>query len=793
MDQAASRLLDAALRDDTLLAAWQRVHDNAGAPGVDGVSIAQFGAALLAEIARLRSAIRAGTYTPLPLRRILLPRPGKTPRLLAVPCVRDRLVQSAVAHVLTPLIDPDFEDFSFGYRPGRSVPLAVQRICDARDCGLRWVAEADIQSCFDVIPWPAVRRRLQARLPDDSLLPLIDAWLTLPMRAPSGRLIARKRGVPQGSPLSPLLANLFLDGLDKALADGPWRAVRYADDFVLLAASETDARQGLGLARHWLAGQGMALADDKTRLVTFEHGFSFLGVHFQGDTLRTDKPGAEPWLLPRHQRAGFSAHSPAAARPKGGEPASPAQPPERPRAAQPRLPAAEAAPGQGDHPAPTPANAASSPPSPPQVPAPASSPENSGGGQALSRRAHPASAEPPGDAAPVGEPDSFPPGEADGQPPPEPAATAAARQLAAVQPPAAVPPPRLRSLYLTEPGCYLHIDGERYIVGLREEELAAIPADKLDLVLADTEGAVSFGALRMLARHDGALLLTPAVADAPAGLFTPMNGRQVQLRARQFQRLSDGPWRLRAASAIVQAKIANARVVLRRYRRNREQGLDDPDPTLSRLQAQCPAAPDLDTLRGVEGAAARAYFDALAALLGPQWGFDSRNRQPPRDPINAMLSYGYTILFHTVHALILRRGLDPFVGALHSIKDGHAALASDLMEPYRALVVDATVLSLHTRGQITPAQCAGEEPGRLPLDVRRRLIRELERKLNAPAGRADADNPPPDDDAHLTPRPPAAQSPAAPKDWRRIIARDVHGWAEAVMHGPEHYTPWRAR
>lgn len=755
VDAPSDRLLERALRDDTLLAAWQRVHENAGCAGVDGVTVADFGQRLLSHIAGLQHDIPAGRYHPRPLRRILLPRPGKSPRLLAVPCVPDRLVQSAVAVVLTPLLDPEFEDFSFGYRPGRSVPLAVQRILDARDCGLLWVAEADIQSCFDVIPWDAVRERLRTDLADDSLSGLIDLWLTLPMEDPQGRSIARSRGVPQGSPLSPLLANLFLDGLDKALAAGPWRAVRYADDFVLLAATEADAREGLGLAHHWLDQQGMALAADKTRIVRFERGFSFLGVHFQGEGVHVDKPGAEPWLLPHANGEPGSAPrvAPHRDRPSGADAANPirlgtsrtAHDPDEP---QERL----------DEPS------WRRPPSAP-VHAPA-----------------------PGD--PVVPADREPADRDPAEPATEAAAPAAAEQAATIQPPAAPLPPRLRSLYLTEPGCYLHIDGERFIVGKRDDELAAIPAEKLDLVLADTEGAVSFGALRLLARNDGALLLAPDGPDGVSGIFTPMNGRQVQLRARQFQRLTDGPWRLQAARQIVQAKIANSRVVLRRYRRNREEGLDDPDQALARLQAQCPGAGDLDAVRGLEGAAARVYFQALADLLGPAWNFDNRNRQPPRDPVNAMLSYGYTVLFHNVHALVIRRGLDPFVGALHSVKDGHAALASDLTEPYRALVVDATILSMHTRGLVCPGDCQGAEPGRLPLDVRRRLIRELERKLNAPVGRT------PDDTAagNSTPAPAdGSAAPQQPKDWRRIIARDIDGWARAVVNGAACYAPWRAR
>lgn len=754
-DAVALRLLDRALRDDTLLAGWQRVHDNDGGPGVDGVTLPEYGVALLAHILALQQRVRAGSYRPKPLRRIALPRPGKTPRILAVPCVEDRVLQSAVAIVLTPLLDPGFQDFSFGYRPGRSVPLAIERILAARDAGLRCVGEADIQSCFDVIPWDAVHQRLQAALPDDSLLPLIDAWLALPMLDDHGQPIVRSRGVPQGSPLSPLLANLFLDGLDQALADGPWQVVRYADDFVLLAANPEDAEQGLRRAGHWLQSQGMALAPDKTRVVSFEHGFSFLGVRFKGDAISADKPGAEPWVLPRALR-----------------------PPVATAGASPAIAAAqaEADPQSADDPLWAEGDDAACPPLATPPGAPPALPDSGAAG---------APAAPPGPE----------------QEDPSDAARMAAEPVVHVdgseadaEPTAPDTPPRLRSLYLTEPGCYLHIDGQRYLVGKGDEELASVPADKLDLVIADGQGAISFGALRTLARHDGAFLLTPDAADAPPGLFVPINGRQVQLRARQFQRLTDGPWRLALARALVRAKIANARAVLRRYRRNREQGREDVDQALSRLQAQCPAAPNLDALRGIEGAAARAYFDAIRDLLGPQWGFDSRNRQPPRDPINAMLSYGYTVLFHNVHTLILRRGLDPFVGVLHSLKDGHAALASDLMEPYRALIVDATVLALHTRGLLTPEHCAGEGPGRLPLDVRRRLIRELERKLNAPAGIAPGE---PDalagQGGSTAQAPTPAAAPSRPKDWRRIIARDVDGWANAVLHGPEHFTPWRAR
>ncbi|MGC9184893.1 MAG: CRISPR-associated endonuclease Cas1 [Thiomonas sp.] len=696
-------LLDRALLDDTLLAGWERVRDNAGGPGVDGVTIAQFSQHVLQRLPALRQRVLAENYVALPLRRIEMARPGKSPRVLAVPCVADRVVQSAVALTLSPLLDPGFEDFSFGYRPGRSVPRAVLHLCDARDSGLVWIAEADIQSCFDSIPWAALLHKLGDSLPDGSLLPLIRHWLGLPLQWPDGHLSARHQGVPQGSPLSPLLSNVFLDGLDKALAAGPWCAVRYADDFVIAAASRAEAQRGLQQAAQWLETQGLKLNLEKTRVVHFEQGFSFLGVRFRGKQISAVDPGAAPWVLPHAKPT------------EHGEPAR--------HDTSPR------------------------------------NPGSSGKPQSSQRPHH-------SQPAPVA---------------PRSAADTASEQTAAladdpspsVAPPEQPAAPRLRTLYLTEPGAYLHIDGERLLVGKGQEELASIPAEKVDQVLADTDGAVSFGALRLLLRHDATLLLTPAVSGEPAGLLVPMNGRQVQLRAAQFARLSDGNFRIAMAQRIVQAKIANSRVLLRRYRRFRMESDRGEDAALQRLHAQCAQATTLDAVRGYEGAAARIHFDAYATLLGQRWGFDTRNRQPPKDPVNALLSYGYTILFHTVHTFILRRGLDPFVGALHAPRDGHAALASDLMEPYRSLIVDAVVLRFLTQRDVTPEDFAQAEPGRLPLDIKRRYITELEKKFTSPVGRDGSG-----DDA---------------MDWRRIIERDVNGWAAAVQGELQAYAPWRAR
>jgi CRISPR-associated protein Cas1 len=228
-------LLHLATTDDMLAFAWSRVRANGGGAGVDGVSIERFGENLLERLAKLRKQINTNTYVPDPLLRIELPRPGKTSRLLAVPTVRDRVLQTAVAQTLIPILDPLFEEESFAYRPGRSVQDAVKAIVAARDMGFDHVVDADIQAFFDNIPHPELLARLADVLPDDSLLPLITSWLNVPVKNHDG-FIRLTCGVPQGSPISPLLSNLYLDAFDEVLGgDSNRRLVRYADDFVILA------------------------------------------------------------------------------------------------------------------------------------------------------------------------------------------------------------------------------------------------------------------------------------------------------------------------------------------------------------------------------------------------------------------------------------------------------------------------------------------------------------------------------------------------------------------------------
>ena len=265
-------LLAKVIAPDMLAAAWSRVRRNAGVAGADGVTCAAFERDARTRLARLRRDLVAGRYTPGPVRRVEILKEAGGTRPLAIPCVRDRVVQSAVALTLGPLLEPKMSEASFGYRPGLGVADAVARIVELRRDSRGWVLESDVARFFETIPHPPLLDLLKARTGDPRLTDLIALWL-----AQSG---GTDRGLLQGSPLSPLLANLYLDEIDHLL-DGPEaRLVRYADDFVVLARRKAEAETARERAESLLGERGLALHPEKTRIGCFEDGFWFLGHYF---------------------------------------------------------------------------------------------------------------------------------------------------------------------------------------------------------------------------------------------------------------------------------------------------------------------------------------------------------------------------------------------------------------------------------------------------------------------------------------------------------------------------------
>jgi RNA-directed DNA polymerase len=270
-------------RRETLEAAWHKVKANAGAAGVDGQSVKQFGFRAEIYLAELEQALKSGAYRPEPIRRVEIPKGGDKMRPLGIPAVKDRIVQTALKLVLEPIFEREFEDSSYGFRPQRGCKDALREVDELIQEGYTHVVDADLESFFDTIEHRTLRRRIEERISDGRVLGLIDLFLSqdiiqgMKRWRPTG-------GTPQGAVISPLLANIYLHPMDRQMKQWGGRMVRYADDFVVLCRTAQQAQAALEEVKSWVEQNGLRLNADKTHVGDCRQageGFEFLGYRFE--------------------------------------------------------------------------------------------------------------------------------------------------------------------------------------------------------------------------------------------------------------------------------------------------------------------------------------------------------------------------------------------------------------------------------------------------------------------------------------------------------------------------------
>lgn len=282
-------LYDKIYRDDILRMAWNSVRSNKGSAGIDFQTVEKIeNYGVKKFLKEIQEQLKSKKYQPKAVKRVYIPKANGKKRPLGIPTVRDRVVQTAVKLVIEPIFEADFQDYSYGFRPKKSANQAIREIYKYLNFGCEWVIDADLKGYFDTIPHDKLVLLIKERVTDKSIIKLLNLWLEAGIMEDS-QVRSNILGTPQGGVISPLLANIYLNALDRYWANNNFAGrahdahlVRYADDFVILC--HHDPSKYMELAKRRLSQLGLVINQDKTRIVHATEGFDFLGF-----TLRKGK------------------------------------------------------------------------------------------------------------------------------------------------------------------------------------------------------------------------------------------------------------------------------------------------------------------------------------------------------------------------------------------------------------------------------------------------------------------------------------------------------------------------
>ena len=274
-------LIDKVYKPENLYSAYREVAANQGAPGVDHVTIEDFTAGLIRNITKLHDQLRTGEYRPQAIKRVNIPKPGtQETRPLGIPTVRDRVVQAALRHVLEPILEKQFAEHSYGFRPDRGCKDALRRVDKLVKSGLKYTVDVDLKSYFDTIPHAGLVRELRKYVADNQVITLVEKFLHAEV-FDGLKHWTPTSGAPQGAIISPLLSNLYLNELDHLMTSSGYEMTRYADDLVIQCKTREEAETALAMVQQWTAQRGLTLHPTKTKIVHVdEEGFEFLGYRF---------------------------------------------------------------------------------------------------------------------------------------------------------------------------------------------------------------------------------------------------------------------------------------------------------------------------------------------------------------------------------------------------------------------------------------------------------------------------------------------------------------------------------
>ncbi|KGY10359.1 CRISPR-associated endonuclease Cas1 [Vibrio sinaloensis] len=552
----------------------------------------------------LSHTILAGDYKAPVLTQVEIDKSDGGVRTLSIPPLADRILQKAIARPLAVSLDGLWKTHSYGYRKDLSRHDAKFAINQAIQQGYEWVLESDVDSFFDNVDWRNLQTRLKLLLPNDFLVDVIMAWVKAPVKTPSGQILERTQGLPQGSPLSPLLANLVLDDFDADMLALDYKLIRYADDFVLLFKKQSEAQMALDHVIASLNEHGLNIKAKKTQIVHANKGFRYLGFWFvDGYAIETS----------RHYRQEEQEYQ-----------------------------------------------------------------------QAITHHQAQLAESKQREKQQIGE----------------------REQLGTL-------------LVIAGEVAMLTCENKRLKI-TQQDESRYYAWEELETILILGPHNISTPCIRQAMHHQVAIHFASRYGQYQGVACSNMPSQGHQLWQLQIAYLQKVDVALTWSIELVCAKIDGHIHLIR----NRERQ----SPLLEKLRTikrKARRSDDLQVLLGIEGEAAKLQWEFFKQHLDCEWQFSGRNRRPPKDPINAMLSLGYTYLYHLTDSLIQSNGLCPWAGFYHQPHGAHRTLASDLMEPLR-VVVDRTVLALVAKRQIKPDDFLILEDGcEMSREARKVLLTQL--------------------------------------------------------------------
>lgn len=538
-----------------------------------------------------------GRYSAPDLRGYVIPKKNGGVRPLAVPPAFDRVLQRAVQQVLNESLEPLMSAQSHGYRPGRSRITASQAIQSAWREGYRWVYEGDIHDFFDSVSWRRVADRLNAIFFNDPLVAALMQWMQAAVVFKDER-IERQDGLPQGSPLSPLLANLMLDDFDNDMEAAGFRLIRFADDFVVLCKNPEEAQRAEQTAQRSLEEHGLALHPDKSRIAEMDDGFHYLGYLFVNDMaldVSRNKSASDLSIKPVSPNSWLA-----------------------------QLGTREAERAQSQ--------------------------------QSLTgivERIHKQQ------AVQLGQRENS--------------------------------------------GTFVTITGAPAVVSTLSKQmnvyrqdqcLMRLPWNSIEAILLLGNHQITTQAMHAALDKDVPIHLANTSGHYKGCISHNRNSQHQSVWMQQILSFQDEQKALYCAKQVIAARLRHMKEVLRQRKKAASVPvIDKAIRTLNRVTSR-------QQLLGYEGSATREYYAKLAEILPENFNFTGRNRRPPRDPLNMLLSIGYTQLYALVESVLHVKGLLPWQGFYHQPRGKHAVLASDLMEPFRHFV-ERAALSMVLRGEIT--------------------------------------------------------------------------------------------